>query len=444
VPAVPQGQQEPTANPAISSATNRITSAGYVYDLAGNLTNKPGFTYGYDAENRMTNADNGQALGQSSYAYDGEGKRVKKVTASGSSATVFVYDAGGKLVAEYASAPPQANGTQYLTADNLGTPRVVTNAQRNVVSRHDYLPFGEELQAGTGGRAMGQGYSGADNVRQKFTGHERDSETGLDYMKARYYSSAQGRFTSADKPFADQRQTNPQSWNLFAYVRNSPCNNVDPSGRCSAPSGLKAGSVGICVEAFIAAPHIGPGGIGHGDGRTFDGNNPNLTNRVQVQITLTANKEGVSGTYNTRAGVSVATIGVGTVSDHDKSTGVTEVAENTIGLQGTASAKVNGTYTRQAGAEDFGTTMLNVEGTGKNGFQATGQALQLSPDVGTKVAGAVIEAASPAGTIDFNMNFKITGSGQVEWAGGQVKGYPSYAVYSYTVGASGNVQTNPI
>jgi RHS repeat-associated protein len=60
------------------------------------------------------------------------------------------------------------------------------------IKRHDYLPFGEELYVGTGGRAVGQGYSAVDNVRQKFTGHERDGETGLDFMQARYYSPLQG------------------------------------------------------------------------------------------------------------------------------------------------------------------------------------------------------------------------------------------------------------
>jgi RHS repeat-associated protein len=60
------------------------------------------------------------------------------------------------------------------------------------------LPFGEELFAGVGGRTTAQGYSQPDGVRMKFTGKERDTETGLDYFGARYYSSTQGRFTSVD------------------------------------------------------------------------------------------------------------------------------------------------------------------------------------------------------------------------------------------------------
>ena len=71
------------------------------------------------------------------------------------------------------------------------------------VSRHDYLPFGEELFANTGSRTATQGYTAvgnlpADKARQKFTGYEQDAETGLNFAEARYQSSAQGRFTSAD------------------------------------------------------------------------------------------------------------------------------------------------------------------------------------------------------------------------------------------------------
>jgi RHS repeat-associated protein len=97
------------------------------------------------------------------------------------------------------------------------------------VKRHDYLPFGEELFAGTGGRTVAQGYA-ADGVRQQFTSKERDSETGLDYFSARYYASMQGRFTSADPLLASGRPANPQSWNRYSYVLNNPVRLTDPTG----------------------------------------------------------------------------------------------------------------------------------------------------------------------------------------------------------------------
>jgi RHS repeat-associated protein len=64
----------------------------------------------------------------------------------------------------------------------------------------------------------------------RFTGKERDAETGLDNFEARYYSGPQGRFMRPDDPFADQSSEDPQSWNLYAYTRNNPLRFVDPSG----------------------------------------------------------------------------------------------------------------------------------------------------------------------------------------------------------------------
>lgn len=72
----------------------------------------------------------------------------------------------------------------------------------------------------------------------QFTGKERDAETGLDYFGARYLSAAQGRFTSPDAPFADQHAEDPQSWNLYGYVRNNPLAAVDADGeKCQSLSG---------------------------------------------------------------------------------------------------------------------------------------------------------------------------------------------------------------
>jgi len=49
----------------------------------------------------------------------------------------------------------------------------------------DYLPYGEQIAGGT-------------FTTHKFTGYERDAESGLDYAAARYYSSSLGRFMSVD------------------------------------------------------------------------------------------------------------------------------------------------------------------------------------------------------------------------------------------------------
>jgi RHS repeat-associated protein len=166
------------------------------------------------------------------YEYDGAGRRVTK-TANGNT-TVYVYDGAGQLAAEYGGAA--GVGTQYLTADALGSTRLVTDSAGAVVRSYDYLPFGEELRAGTAGRdstfppASPPAPDNATGIKAGFTGKERDAETGLDYFGARYFSGAQGRFTSSDQPLIDQDAKFPQSWNLYSYVRNNPLKYTDPNG----------------------------------------------------------------------------------------------------------------------------------------------------------------------------------------------------------------------
>ncbi|MBZ2187421.1 MAG: RHS repeat-associated core domain-containing protein [Bryobacter sp.] len=66
---------------------------------------------------------------------------------------------------------------------------------------------------------------------KRFTGKERDEGMGMDNFLARYYSAPVGRFTSPDAPFADQGAEDPQSWNLYSYVRSNPLIFTDRDGR---------------------------------------------------------------------------------------------------------------------------------------------------------------------------------------------------------------------
>jgi RHS repeat-associated protein len=235
-PALPPDGIDRFNNPKISQTTNRIEdNQGYGYDKVGNLTrDAAGKLYGYDADNLQVTINGGMypggvsSNGAASYYYDGAGRRVKKVTAGGT--TVFVYDAAGQMVAEYTDASRQgAGGTSYLTTDTLGSPRVVTDNRGSAIARHDYLAFGEELSIG---RGQVSAY-GAGALRQQFTGQERDSESGLDFFKARYYSSAHGRFTGVDPLATSARPPNPQTWNRYAYVINNPMRFIDPTGMSS-------------------------------------------------------------------------------------------------------------------------------------------------------------------------------------------------------------------
>ena len=209
---------------AISATTNRITSPNHSYDNVGNLTAEPGKAYVYDGENRLTSI-----VGVSSYVYDGDGRRVKK-TASNVT-TVMVYNAQGQLAAEYGGQAISQAATNYLTTDHLGSTRVVTDQNKAVKARYDYLPFGEEVVTSLSGRSGVTSYSNTDKTRQKFTSKERDNESGLDYFLARYHSNKQGRFTSVDPENAGASPDDPQSWNGYAYARNNPLIYVDSTGR---------------------------------------------------------------------------------------------------------------------------------------------------------------------------------------------------------------------
>ncbi len=154
--------------------------------------------------------------------------------------TKYVYDAQGQLAAEYATQPtPMPCTTCYLTADYLGSTRMVTDGNANVQSFADYVPFGEEIQTGVGNRSAlyypPNDLAVADGVTQKFTGRERDAETGLDYFGARYFSGAQGRWTIPDwsqkpQPVPYATLGDPQTLNLYVYVRNNPLRSFDADG----------------------------------------------------------------------------------------------------------------------------------------------------------------------------------------------------------------------
>lgn len=131
-------------------------------------------------------------------------------------------------------APAESGGTggvKWLVVDQFGTPRMLLDQTGSLanMTRHDFLPFGEELFAPTGGRTAAQGYAG-DSVRQQFTSYERDIETQLDYAQNRWYSPTSGRFTGVDPANEGAIPTLPQSWNGYSYAINRPTYYVDPDG----------------------------------------------------------------------------------------------------------------------------------------------------------------------------------------------------------------------
>lgn len=231
-------QQTLTAaeHPTIDDTTNRLLSnQGYTFDKNGNMViDADGRQFTFNGDNKQTQVKDvsNNVIGQ--YWYDGEGKRIKKVT--NSETTVFVYS-GSKLIAEYSTATrPQNPTTSWTVTDQLGSPRVIVNSLGEVISRRDFMPFGEEIDPDGTYRKSTDEYGQADSVRQKFTGYQKDEETGLDFAEARMYQNLHGRFTAIDPLLASGKSANPQTFNRYVYVTNHPLILTDSTGlQAAAP-----------------------------------------------------------------------------------------------------------------------------------------------------------------------------------------------------------------
>ncbi len=230
----PVGGGSQTTTIAVNANTNRLSVAGY--DASGNMTSWGSDAYSYDTSNSMTE-QNGRWL----FLYNFSGERVATIDWQGSIATREVdWTIRGpgnqvlstfKLVGEDQSGnwthemdyiwmgrrllgTEDGSGTKkHYHTDHLGSIRLVTDSLGAKISEHEYLPYGEELTA-------------AGNGVMKFTGHERDADTGMDYMHARFYTSHLGRFMGVDPVMQGAG-----IWNRYSYVGGNPINAWDPDGR---------------------------------------------------------------------------------------------------------------------------------------------------------------------------------------------------------------------
>jgi RHS repeat-associated protein len=226
-----------------TSATTQNRLTGFNYDAAGNMIQNGTPQYFYDAENHMTSASGGY-----SYIYDGDGNRVEKCTAGttlgtcSASPTGTLYwmdtsgnnisesDLAGNLQAEYmyfgkrVGRRESTGDVRWYFSDHLGTADVIGYTTGAIKSESDYYPYGGEIPI-----------SGSDTNRYKFTGKERDSESGLDDFVARYYTSALGRFvipdwSAGEDPIPYAQLGSPQTLNLYGYSMNNPVSKADPNG----------------------------------------------------------------------------------------------------------------------------------------------------------------------------------------------------------------------
>lgn len=249
-----------TLSANVTGTTNQLgfPPPSPTYDNSGNMTSDGTYTYTFDAESRITNA------ASVNYTYDGDGLRVEKSSgtgtfywrtvtgdvlaetdASGNTKNEYVYFAG-RRIAWWDGAAPQ--NLYYIYTDALGSTRTIAEANGTTCYDSEFTPYGQELNHTN---------LCPSTYNYKFTGYERDPETGLDYAFARYYSSRLGRFMSLDS--LGGQISDPQSLNRYAYVGNRPTKFTDPLGQMKKP----------CVSRQIGACLYSWGDLGGGDDDTF-------------------------------------------------------------------------------------------------------------------------------------------------------------------------------
>jgi RHS repeat-associated protein len=255
---------------------NRASGLGY--DAAGNLTNytAPG-QYVYDSENRL------QSTAGMTYTYDADGDRVEK--SNGSTGTLYWYgapgilaesDLAGNIKSEYvffdgkrtARVDSPGNTVHYYLSDHLNSTSMVVSAAGVPEEESDYSPFGTEyVVTGPGGN------------HYKFTGKERDAESGLDYFGKRFYGNWLGRWTDPDPAKLSLKHLlNPQKWNKYAYTLDNPLRYIDPDGQ---------EEIEVQLRAFIPQKTVSDP-LGHtfaGDNRGFS-SSQNVTSRTSITVRI--------------------------------------------------------------------------------------------------------------------------------------------------------------
>ena len=216
-------------------AAGRLISSSdavsYNYDAAGNLSGKTvaGQTtnYTWDGQNRLSRIDFPDGS-FSAYRYDDFGRRISKLRPDGAS-RYYIYfgdmlaqelDESGNVIASYTYegldrpiSMWRDGHTYYYLLDHLGSALGLVDGSGTITATYQYDPWGV-LVSSTG------------NIENplRFTAREYDEESGLYYVRARYYDPAAGRFISRDPLGIDA------GLNLYAYVFNNPVSLIDPSG----------------------------------------------------------------------------------------------------------------------------------------------------------------------------------------------------------------------
>jgi RHS repeat-associated protein len=186
-----------------------------------------------------------------------------------------------------------AQSTHFYLNDHLGTTQIELSAGGWPIWQGAFTPFGQEIIGGSTTNYIGQQPADGTSMRYKFTGKERDAESGLDNFGARMYANVTGRWLSPDPSglyYADP--TNPQSLNLYSYVRNNPLIGTDPTGMayCQWDDGTQDDSANTGVDGAVnsgtVCSNLG-GTWSHDDGLNDDGSQMGSEGAPSLTVTAT-------------------------------------------------------------------------------------------------------------------------------------------------------------
>ena len=271
----------PDRNNRLERLTIGEADDAYFYDDNGNLTGENTercFEWNHEDRLRVFRIQppGAEPSIHAHYLYDAAGQRVKKLVRSQHGTpievTVFVdasfehrYRREGNLIAhehdivhvmddqrriamvragEPFTGDPSPSVT-YQLGDHLGSSSVVIDALGEWTNREEHTPYGETS------------FGGFARKRFRFTGKERDEESGLNYHGARYYAPWLGRWVSCDPAGL------VEGVNAYRYSRGNPIRFIDPSGKqvdADEDEPDVSGSRGGATQHGMVQPHVNPSG----------------------------------------------------------------------------------------------------------------------------------------------------------------------------------------